>query len=129
MARYGKNHVEGKAAEGRSGWRARRDKARRKRRRSQEERAEINAARRAVATEQETGFNPEAQGGDFVASLSDADLVALYKQLNGGRAPAPKAKRPAVERAVRAKLAEQAAREQQEPTMDLTQTVDGEGDV
>jgi hypothetical protein len=41
-------------------------------------------------------------------TVTDADLVALYKQLHDGRAPAPKAKRPAIERAVRAKQEDRA---------------------
>lgn len=117
MARYTQNAVEGKADESRSGWRSRREKARKKRSGREMTRAEIAAARRAHAGAAqdgaEHGFNPEVQTtapapDDFVAALSDADLAALYKQLHDGRAHPPKSKRPAIERAVRAKQAEQA---------------------
>lgn len=113
MARFTRNSVEGKSEEARSGWRSRRDKARAKRERRGMDRAEIAAIRAAHAqtatAAEEQGFNPEAAGQDFVSALSDADLVALYKQLHDGRAPAPKAKRPTIEKAVRAKQAERAA--------------------
>jgi hypothetical protein len=98
----------------RSGWKARRSQGRRRGRRiDTDERAAIRAAR-AGLTPEETAFNPEVQtaapaADDFVSALSDADLAALYKQLHDGRAPAPKAKRVTIERAVRAKQAEQAA--------------------
>lgn len=96
----------------RTGWKARRARGR-NRGRSHGDRAEIRAARQAAAQAEETGFNPEVQttapaADDFVSALSDADLVALYKQLHNGREPKAKAKRPAIERAVRAKQAEQA---------------------
>lgn len=97
----------------RSGWKARRANGRRRGRRiDTDDRAAIRAARAGLVTE-ETAFNPEVQttapaGDDYVSQLSDADLAALYKQLHDGRAPAPKAKRATIERAVRAKQAEQA---------------------
>lgn len=124
MARYGKSHIAGKAVEGRSGWRMRRDRARQKRRRSREERDQIAAMRRTVAgVEAETGFNPGVSpSGDYVGSLSDGDLIALYRQLHDGRAPSPKARRAAVERAVRAKHASA-------PAAVDTPTLVDEGDV
>lgn len=102
------------AEDARSGWKARRARGRNRGRTYDDDRAAIRAARATLVGE-ETAFNPEVQttdpapGEDFVSALSDADLVALYKQLHDGRAPAPKAKRPAIERAVRAKQAERAA--------------------
>lgn len=107
----------------RTGWKSRRAAGRNSRRRlSPEERAAANAARASLiaSIQQERDFNPEvrtraASGEDFVAQLSDADLVALYKQLHAGRAPAPKAKRPAIERAVRKAQAERAAEQPDTP--------------
>lgn len=120
MARFTRNSVEGKADEARSGWRARQEKARARRASKEMSRAEIAAIRLAhaqgVTAEAERDFNPQvAAQGDFVTALSDADLVALYKQLHDGRAPAPKAKRPTIEKAVRAKQAERAAEQAAEP--------------
>jgi hypothetical protein len=114
MGRFVKNAVEGKPDEARSGWRARQEKARQRANGVKFNRAEIAAQRAAHAQAQraaeEQEFNPEVQaGGDFISAMSDADLVALYKELHDRRAPAPKAKRPAIERAVRAKQAERAA--------------------
>lgn len=104
----------------RTGWKARRANGRsRGRRLDTDERAAIRAARATLGPEQ-TDFNPEVQttapapGEDFVSQLSDADLVALYRQLHDGRAPNGKAKRPAVERAVRAKQAERAVQAEPE---------------
>lgn len=116
MARFTRNSVEGKLDESRSGWRARQAKARAKREGKAMSRAEIAAIRLAhaqsVTAAAEREFNPEvAAQGDFVTALSDADLVALYKQLHDGKAPNGKAKRPAIERAVKAKQAERAAAE------------------
>jgi len=116
MGRFTKNAVAGKADEARSGWRARQEQARQRASGGAINRAEIAAVRAAYAeaqrAEEERGFNPEVktagQGQDFVSALTDADLVALYKQLHDGRAPAPKAKRPAIERAVRAKQEDRA---------------------
>ena len=120
MARFTRNSVEGKADESRSGWRSRQAKALAKRQGRAMSRAEIAAIRRAhvegVKVDEEQGFNPQvAAQGDFVTALSDADLVALYKQLHDGRAPNGKAKRPAIERAVRAKQAERAAEQAVNP--------------
>jgi hypothetical protein len=99
----------------RAGWKARREGGRSRGRVHDDKRAEIRAARQALLHTEETGFNPEVQvsdpspGEDYVSALSDADLVALYKQLHDNRAPAPKAKRATIERAVRARQAELAA--------------------
>lgn len=114
MGRFVKNAVEGKPDEARSGWRARQEKARLRANGVKFNRAEIAAQRaahlQAQRAAEELRFNPEVQaGGDFISAMSDADLVALYKELHDRRAPAPKAKRPAIERAVRAKQAERAA--------------------
>lgn len=144
MARFTRNSVEGTPDESRSGWRSRQAKARAKREGRNMNRAEIAAIRLAhaqgVTAAAEREFNPEvAAQGDFVTALSDADLVALYKQLHDGRAPNGKAKRPAIERAVRAKQAERAAEQAAaEPVgegnteLTLEQLADddaGEGDV
>lgn len=107
----------------RSGWKTRRADGRsRGRRIDTDERAAIRAARASLTTE-ESAFNPEVQttepspGEDFVSALSDADLLALYKQLHDGRSPTGRgAKRSAIERAVRAKQAERAAVPQDDPT-------------
>lgn len=119
MARFTKNAVAGEPVEGRTGWAARRESARRRRNQAQIDRQEVAAIRAAhyASEAQEQAFNPEvrvkdAPTGDFVSDLSDADLVALYRQLHDNRPPAPRAKRPTIERAVRARLAERAAQEQ-----------------
>lgn len=124
MAKYGKTHVSGEIDEARSGWRKRRERAREKRRRSQEERMEIAMQRRAVMyAEPERAFNPAvAAGGDFISALSDEDLAALYRQLHDGKGPPSKARRAAVERAVRAKHASA-------PAAVDTPTLVDEGDV
>jgi hypothetical protein len=111
-----------RSEDARTGWKSRRARDRDSRRRhSPEEREAIRAARASLQANEEHGFNPEVRPaqpgeGDYVSQLSDADLVALYRQLHDGRAPNGKAKRPAIERAVRAKQAEQAA-QQPEPTV------------
>ena len=127
MGRFTKNAVEGKPDEARSGWRVRQEKARLRSSGAKFNRAEIAAARAAhfqsARAAEEQGFNPEVQaGGDYVSSLSDADLVALYRQLHDSRAPNGKAKRAAIERAVRAKQAERAAA--QATTDDTEMTLD-----
>ena len=123
--------------DGRRGWKARRSNGRRRGRSiDTDDRAAIRAAR-ATLTPEETDFNPEVQttapapGEDFVAQLSDADLMALYKQLYDGRAAAAKAKRATIEDRVRAKQAEnaQAAQSLPEPEyIDLADSENIEGD-
>lgn len=123
MARYTRNAVEGKADESRSGWRSRREKARKKRSGLEMTRAEIAAARRAHAgaaqADSEVGFNPGvAAGGDYVANLTDEDLAAYHHQLIGKK-PHHKLKRPAIEKAVReAEAARAGAPEPEEPDCD-----------
>ena len=109
----------------RSGWKARRANGRnRGRDLGGDDREAIRSARSALLHGEETAFNPEVQttapapGDDFVSQMSDEDLIALYKQLHDGRAPNGKAKRPAVERAVRAKQAERAAQVEPAPADD-----------
>jgi hypothetical protein len=128
MGRFTKNAVAGKPDEARSGWRARQEKAKQRAKGHNFTRAEIAAIRAAHAQTQraaeEQVFNPEAQ--DFVHALSDADLIALYKQLHDGRSPNGKAKRPAIERAVQAKQAERAAAEQARAAeLELNNDMDG----
>jgi len=112
-----------KSDDARSGWQSRRAQARgRKSRVSDADKQLGNALRGAMLAqmrgdgEGEGTFNAEVQTsdpgpGDFIAALSDADLMAYYEQLTG-RKPNGKAKRPNIEAAVRKAEAERSAAKQ-----------------
>lgn len=97
----------------RTGWKARRDKGRKRGRRiDTDQRAEIRAARATLTTE-ETGFNQTVQpAGDYIAQMSDADLWAHYQSLTGQK-PNGRARRDTVEAACRRIEAERAAVQRQ----------------
>lgn len=132
MARFTRNSDDQKSEDSRSGWRSRREAARARRLSRQGDRAEIAAIRAAhlqtARAAEETGFNPEVRTGaqapgDFITAMSDADLAAYYQQLIG-RPPHHKAKRPAIEKAVRQAEADRAKIAAEAEPLELNQIAD-----